>query len=121
MRSSLGSYFLAGDMWFDILTLSLATALPRLRIWCTGGFEMGVMLSFVFFASIAAGADIAAMLRVAPLLVLFVLILLATHLSCSTGRRPLAETHATRAIDRLQRGRARCHYCTCNGGSKRMA
>ena len=40
------------------------------------------MLSFVFFASIAAGADIAAMLEVAPLLVLFVLILLATHLSC---------------------------------------
>ena len=65
-----------------ILTLSLATALPRLRIWCTGGFEMGVMLSFVFFASIAAGADIAAMLEVAPLLVLFVFILLATHLSC---------------------------------------
>ena len=65
-----------------ILTLSLATALPRLRTWCTGGFEMGVMLSFVFFASIAAGADIAAMLEVAPLLVLFVLILLATHLAC---------------------------------------
>ena len=65
-----------------ILTLSLATALPRLRIWCTGGFELGIVLSFVFFASIAAGADIIAMLRVAPLLVLFVMILLSTHLIC---------------------------------------
>lgn len=65
-----------------ILTLSLATTLPRLRIWCAGSFEMGVMLSFLFFASIAAGADIAAMLQVAPLLLLFILILLATHLLC---------------------------------------
>ena len=67
-------------VFLTILTLSLATTLPRLRIWCTGSFEMGVMLSFLFFASIAAGADIAAMLQVAPLLLLFVLILLATHL-----------------------------------------
>ena len=40
------------------------------------------MLSFVFFASIAAGADIGAMIRVAPLLVAFVAVLLSSHLLC---------------------------------------
>lgn len=65
-----------------LLTLIAATALPRPRIWCAGGFELGVMLSFVFFASIAAGADIGAMIRVAPLLVAFVAVLLSSHLLC---------------------------------------
>ena len=76
------------------------------------------MLSFVFFASIAAGADITTMLQVAPLLVLFVLILLATHLLCLLVVGRWLKPDATRAIDRLQRGRPRCHYRTCNGGSK---
>ena len=44
------------------LTLALATSVPKLREWCTGGFELGVVLSFVFFGSIAAGADVVAML-----------------------------------------------------------
>ena len=65
-----------------ILTLMIATLVPQVRRWSAGGFEMGVMLSFVFFASIAAGADIRAMLNVAPILVLLVGILLSTHLLC---------------------------------------
>ena len=65
-----------------ILTLMIATMIPQVRRWSAGGFEMGVMLSFVFFASIAAGADIRAMLNVAPILVLLVGILLSTHLLC---------------------------------------
>ena len=65
-----------------ILTLMLATLVPQVRRWSAGGFEMGVTLSFIFFASIAAGADIGAMLSVAPILVLLVGILLATHLLC---------------------------------------
>ena len=64
-----------------ILTLGIATLVPQLRHWCTGGFEMGVMLSFTFFASIAAGADLRAMVQVAPLLIVLVTILLTTHLS----------------------------------------
>jgi uncharacterized membrane protein len=63
------------------LTLAIATLFPRLRLWCAGGFQLGVVLSFVFFGSIAAGADVAAMLRVAPMLVLLVGILLTTHLT----------------------------------------
>ena len=65
-----------------ILTLTLATLVPKLRDWCTGGFELGVVLSFVFFASIAAGADVFAMLSVAPILIALVSILLTTHLAC---------------------------------------
>jgi uncharacterized membrane protein len=65
-----------------ILTLALATIVPKLQDWCTGGFELGVVLSFVFFGSIAAGADVVAMLSVAPILVALVSILLTTHLLC---------------------------------------
>ena len=65
-----------------IMTLALATMVPKLRVWCTGGFELGVVLSFVFFGSIAAGADVVAMLSVAPILIALVSILLTTHLIC---------------------------------------
>ena len=65
-----------------VLTLALATMVPKLRVWCTGGFELGVVLSFVFFGSIAAGADVVAMLSVAPILIALVSILLTTHLIC---------------------------------------
>lgn len=62
------------------ITLVLATAVPDLPRRLAGAFELGVCLSFVFFAAIAAGADVAAMLGVAPLLVALVLILLSVHL-----------------------------------------
>jgi uncharacterized membrane protein len=65
-----------------ILTLALASIVPKLQDWCTGGFELGVVLSFVFFGSIAAGADVVAMLSVAPILVALVSVLLTTHLLC---------------------------------------
>lgn len=65
-----------------ILTLTVATMVPKLRVWCTGGFELGVVLSFAFFGSIAAGADVVAMLSVAPILIALVSILLTTHLAC---------------------------------------
>ena len=72
-----------------ILTLALATMVPKLRDLCSGGFELGVVLSFVFFGSIAAGADVVAMLSVAPILIALVTILLTTHLLCRlvVGRR----------------------------------
>jgi uncharacterized membrane protein len=50
-----------------------------------GGFELGVGLAFVFFAAIAAGADLVAMIQIAPLLIVLVLILLAVHLLVLLG------------------------------------
>lgn len=63
-----------------VLTVGIATALPQIRVWFAGAFEIGVALSFTFFAAIAAGADIRAMISVAPLLIVLVLILLSVHL-----------------------------------------
>ncbi|MEE4174885.1 MAG: DUF819 family protein [Xanthomonadales bacterium] len=67
------------------VTLVLATAIPGLHQRLAGSFELGVGLSFVFFASIAAGADVVAMVSVAPLLIVLVLILLGVHLVVLLG------------------------------------
>jgi len=69
-------------IWLTLLTLLVATSVPRVRFWCAGGFELGIVLSFPFFGSIAAGANIAAMLTVAPILIALVTILLTVHLVC---------------------------------------
>jgi len=61
------------------MTLALATAVPNLAQKLAGSFEVGVGLSFVFFAAIAAGADVVAMIEVAPMLTVLVLILLSVH------------------------------------------
>ena len=61
------------------LALIMPTAFPATMRKLSGGFELGVGLSFVFFAAIAAGADLAAMVGIAPLLMLMVLILLTVH------------------------------------------
>ena len=61
------------------LTLTTATLVPNLPNKLAGSFELGVGLSFVFFAAIAAGADIVAMVAVAPMLTVLVFILLTVH------------------------------------------
>ena len=63
-----------------VLVLIAATAFPEWMAKLRGGFELGVGLAFVFFAAIAAGADLVAMIQIAPLLVLLVVILLSIHL-----------------------------------------
>jgi uncharacterized membrane protein len=62
------------------LVVAAATLLPRFMQSLQGGFELGVSLAFVFFAAIAAGADLVAMISIAPLLIVLVLILLSMHL-----------------------------------------
>ena len=64
-----------------LISVGLATAVPKIRDWFSGAFEVGVALSFPFFAAIAAGADIRAMISVAPLLIILVAILLSVHLT----------------------------------------
>ena len=67
------------------LALLFATLAPRQAEKLGGSFELGVGLSFIFFAAIAAGADISAMIEVAPLLVGMVAILLAVHALVTFG------------------------------------
>lgn len=62
-----------------VITLAIATLVPNLAEKLAGSFEVGVGLAFVFFAAIAAGADIVAMIKVAPLLIALVFILLTVH------------------------------------------
>jgi uncharacterized membrane protein len=64
-----------------ILVVTAATAFPRLMSRLHGGFELGVGLAFVFFAAIAAGANLVAMIQIAPLLIVLVVILLSVHLA----------------------------------------
>jgi len=63
------------------LVVAAATAFPQWMQRLAGSFRLGVGLAFVFFAAIAAGADIKAMIDIAPLLVLLVVILLSVHLT----------------------------------------
>lgn len=67
------------------LVLIVATTFPRQMARLHGGFELGVSLAFVFFAAIAAGADIVAMVEIAPLLIVLVTILLVIHLVVLLG------------------------------------
>jgi uncharacterized membrane protein len=62
------------------LALIAATVFPQWMERLHGGFELGVGLAFVFFAAIAAGADLVAMVKIAPLLIVLVVILLSVHL-----------------------------------------
>ncbi len=67
------------------LVVTAATAFPRFMARLHGGFELGVSLAFVFFAAIAAGADLLAMVNIAPLLIVLVVILLSIHLAILLG------------------------------------
>ncbi|MEH6549748.1 MAG: DUF819 family protein [Pseudomonadales bacterium] len=67
------------------LCLALSTLAPKLTQRLSGSFELGVGLSFVFFAAIAAGADVVAMVQVAPKLISLVLILLSVHTLVTFG------------------------------------
>ena len=68
-----------------ILVVTAATAFPNLMARLHGGFELGVGLAFVFFAAIAAGANLVAMIQIAPLLIVLVVILLSVHLAVLLG------------------------------------
>jgi uncharacterized membrane protein len=68
-----------------VLVVTAATAFPQVLSRLHGGFELGVGLAFVFFAAIAAGADLMAMVQIAPLLIVLVVILLGVHLLVLLG------------------------------------
>ncbi|MEP5766615.1 MAG: DUF819 family protein [Halieaceae bacterium] len=84
LSDGLASWLQAPDWRYVLITaitLVLATLIPDLASRLAGSFEIGVGLSFVFFAAIAAGADIVAMIELAPMLTLLVFILLSVHAS----------------------------------------
>ena len=58
-----------------------ATMAPKTMAKLHGGQSIGLVLAFVFFAAIAAGADVAKLLGSAPILLAFVVILLTVHMA----------------------------------------
>lgn len=62
------------------LAVTLATLAPRWVGGLGGASELGNLLMHVFFAVIGASANVAAVLRVGPLLFVFAAVILAVHL-----------------------------------------
>lgn len=68
-----------------VLALIPATAFPKTMASLHGGYEMGIGLSFVFFAAIAAGADVMGLVQSAPVLIALIGILLSVHAIVTFG------------------------------------
>lgn len=66
-------------VFITLFSIIPATVAPATMHKLQGGETIGIVLAFVFFAAIAAGADVAKLLSVAPILLAFVIIILSIH------------------------------------------
>lgn len=66
-------------VFITILAVIPATLMPGTMQRMQGGQQLGLMIAFVFFAAIAAGADVEKLVNSAPILLVFVVILLTVH------------------------------------------
>ncbi|BDX08012.1 membrane protein [Planctobacterium marinum] len=66
-------------VFITLFSILPATIAPQAMHKLQGGETIGIVLAFVFFAAIAAGADVAKLVSVAPILLAFVVILLLIH------------------------------------------
>lgn len=66
-------------VFITLFSIIPATLAPNTMKKLHGGETFGLVLAFVFFAAIAAGADVVKLLSVAPILLVFVIVLLAVH------------------------------------------
>lgn len=66
-------------VFITLFSILPATIAPRAMHKLQGGETIGIVLAFVFFAAIAAGADVVKLVSVAPILLAFVVILLLIH------------------------------------------
>lgn len=85
-KAQLGDW--AGNWRYAIITvlaLIPATAFPKTMASLYGGYELGIGLSFVFFAAIAAGADVMGLVQTAPVLIGLIGILLSVHAIVTFG------------------------------------
>lgn len=66
-------------VFITVFAVIPATLFPTQMKKLHGGQSLGLVLAFVFFAAIAAGADVAKLFGSAPILLAFVIILLLVH------------------------------------------
>ena len=81
---------LAGQSRFSILAITLIAIaianLARNRMQALkGDFTLGMLLLYVFFGVFGAGVDLVSMLRQAPLLMLFALVIILVHAAVAFG------------------------------------
>lgn len=78
---NVGGYDFSGLRYVFITLFAVipATLFPQKMRGMHGGQSLGLVLAFVFFAAIAAGADVSKLLGTAPILLAFVIILLLIH------------------------------------------
>lgn len=62
-----------------VLAVIPATLFPRQMAKLHGGFELGVVLAFLFFGAIAAGANVLDLMAQAPLVMVFIAVLISVH------------------------------------------
>ncbi|MEQ8435607.1 MAG: DUF819 family protein [Oceanicaulis sp.] len=62
-----------------VLAVIPATLFPAQMAKLHGGFELGVVLAFLFFGAIAAGANVADLLVQAPMIMVFIAVLISIH------------------------------------------
>lgn len=80
-----------------LITVTIATLYPRIGYLTRGSFHVGMLLMYVFFVTIGAGADIAALIERGLPILLFAATVVATHLilllpAAVSLRLPLRET-----------------------------
>ena len=66
-------------IFITLLSVLPATLAPSAMAKMRGGRSIGLVLAFVFFAAIAAGADVQKLIGNAPILLAFVILLLTIH------------------------------------------
>ena len=62
-----------------VLAVIPATLFPKQMAKLHGGFELGVVLAFLFFGAIAAGANVLDLMAQAPLVMVFIAVLIGVH------------------------------------------
>lgn len=62
-----------------VLAVIPATLFPKQMAKLHGGFELGVVLAFLFFGAIAAGANVLDLMAQAPLVMVFIAVLISVH------------------------------------------
>jgi len=62
-----------------VLAVIPATLFPKQMAKLHGGFELGVVLAFLFFGAIAAGANVADLVAQAPMIMVFIAVLISIH------------------------------------------
>lgn len=66
-------------VFITVLAVIPATLFPKQMAKLHGGFELGVVLAFLFFGAIAAGANIPDLLASAPMVMVFIVVLITVH------------------------------------------